>query len=96
MVKDIIPDIIEPVINSISKEIKLKNEKIKGNILQLLSTLGLVAPNETVLFLGNLIGDLQVSLKENNVHFIYYLELCHYNICLFDKTPKESEKHSLY
>ena len=67
MVKDIIPDIIEPVIQSISKELKLKNEKIKGNILQLLSTLGLVAPNETVLFLGGLVSDIQTSLKENNV-----------------------------
>lgn len=68
MVKDIIPDIIEPVIQSISKELKMKNEKIKGNILQLLSTLALVAPNETVLFLGGMLNDLQSSLKENNVN----------------------------
>lgn len=70
MVKDIIPDIIEPVVNSISKEIKLKNEKIKGNILQLLSTLGLVAPNETILFLGSLSNDLSSSLKENHNYAI--------------------------
>jgi hypothetical protein len=68
MVKDIIPDIIEPVIQSISKELKMKNEKIKGNILQLLSTLALVAPNETIIFLGGMLTDLHTSLKENNVN----------------------------
>ena len=64
---EIIPDIIQPIIQCISRELKLRNEKIKGNILQLLSTLALVAPNETVLFLGSLMKDLEVSLKENNV-----------------------------
>ena len=70
MLKDIIPDIIEPVISSISKELKLKNEKMKGHILQLLTTLALVCPNELVYFLGPMMKDLEISLKENNVRKI--------------------------
>jgi len=67
MLKDLTSGIIEPIINSISRELKLKNEKIKGNILQLLSTLPLIESNELVFFLGNIMNDLESSLKENNV-----------------------------
>ena len=67
MLKDLTSGIIEPIINSISRELKLKNEKIKGNILQLLSTLPLIESNELVFILGNIMNDLESSLKENNV-----------------------------
>ena len=94
MVKDIIPDIIEPVIQSISREIKLKNEKMKGHILQLLTTLALVCPNELVYFLGGMMKDLESSLKENNVLKLFIsLELCHYCICNACSITKKPKKH---
>jgi hypothetical protein len=68
MAGPIIHDVIDPLMEKIRKDLKSKNEQIRTSILQMLSTLGLVASNEVVKRLEFISKEIDSSLKENNVN----------------------------
>ena len=65
MTNSIIPIIIKNLIENINKDLKSKNQKIKGAMLQLLSSLALVAPTDLMISFGELKPQLESCLKEN-------------------------------
>lgn len=71
----IIPMIIKNLIENIKKELDQKNSKIKISILQLLSSLALVAPEEIVESYSELKLKLEGVLTDNSSSLIFFVFL---------------------
>lgn len=64
-ITNFIPMIIKKLVDGIVKELKSNNQKVKGTILQLLSSLALVDPVDLILNFEEIKPHLESSLKEN-------------------------------